>query len=164
MPKETLAAQRMRIYYGSQLRESMEQFYQTGNIQDIMFLSDLMFMFVDHPTDDPDRLHDRILSRFGFGYQGPHGPNVEDVCERIPDDAMYYQIESVKGRGGVEDSAETIVMDITREEVEELIYFLASMRWLGRGSRPDPEGWKRHQAAITGKFAPAEPEGDAANA
>jgi hypothetical protein len=88
MPNETLAAQRLRIYYGSLLRETMEGFYKQGNIQDIMFLSDLMFLFANQRPDDPERLHDRVLSWFGFGYQGPHGPHIEDVCAEIPE-AQY---------------------------------------------------------------------------
>jgi hypothetical protein len=69
-----------------------------------------------------------------------------------------------KEDGGEEGCSHTIVTSITREEVEEMIHFLASMRWLARGSKPDPEGLERHRAVIAAKCAPAAPEGEAAHA
>jgi hypothetical protein len=154
----------VRRHFSARVREAVEEFLERSSLADLMLLSDILFTGGFSPNED--ELAERMRNRLGLGYQGPDGPHIEDVAAEIPE-AQYYEIDAVGTRedGGDEECSHTIVTSITREELEELIHFLASMRWIARGAKPDLEGAKRQREAVNAQYAPAEqPEEDAAHA
>jgi hypothetical protein len=68
MPKETLATEGMRRRYADHLRDCIEEFYKNGNVIDLAFLADAMFLHVH--SREGELLSDAILRHLGLEEEG----------------------------------------------------------------------------------------------